>query len=166
MYTFFADKDDAYPYKTTSDFIGILYDSELENPCFDFMMYQENKQRDKNSVHLANLLKLNLISNQAYNQALQTKDALKVSLLRRQVFRLGDDVGKASAEESLAKISLFHYWLFYYMYSADHKFLSSVMSYDFPFVSHLFRQDVKDIEQYRKDKRFFKEARKRMNVDK
>lgn len=80
VYTFSADSDNRYPYKSSTDFIGVLYDAEFENPCFDFMMYQDNKQREKNNVHLDNLLSLNLISADQCEESRQLKDSLKVSL--------------------------------------------------------------------------------------
>jgi hypothetical protein len=70
VHTFYAEGNDAYPYKNSRDYLGVLFDRKFENPCFEFAMYQENKQRDKNSVHLDNLLQLNLISRETH-QAIQ-----------------------------------------------------------------------------------------------
>jgi hypothetical protein len=38
----------------------------------------------------------------------------------------------------LAKLAFFHYWLFYYLYSADHKFLKAIFKNKFAFVNYLF----------------------------
>jgi len=40
-----------------------------------------------------------------------------------------------------AKLSFFHYWIFYYLYSADHKFLEAIFKNEFAFVSYLFSSD-------------------------
>lgn len=40
-----------------------------------------------------------------------------------------------------AKLSFFHYWIFYYLYSADHKFLEAIFKNEFAFVSYLFESD-------------------------
>lgn len=62
IHTFYCEKEDGYPFKKTNDYLGIIFDRKFTNPSLEFQMYQENKQRDKNSAHLNNLLQLNLIS--------------------------------------------------------------------------------------------------------
>ena len=69
-----------------------MFNREFENPNFEFMMYQENKQRDKNSAHLDNLLQLNLISKSTHQAIQQPNDALRVSLRKEKVFVLGADI--------------------------------------------------------------------------
>jgi len=62
IHTFFCDKDDSYPFKNSHDYLGIIFDRKFTNESLEFQMYQENKQREKNTAHLNNLLQLNLIS--------------------------------------------------------------------------------------------------------
>lgn len=68
------------------------------------------------------------------------------------MFNLDISAGASEQEKELrlAKISLFHYWLFYYMYSADHKFLETVINEKFAFSKHLFGRDLNMITKYSK----------------
>lgn len=62
--------EDNYPYQNTRDFMGVLYESSsFCNPPLSFMMYQENKQREKNAEHLKNLLQKNLINGNMFENA-------------------------------------------------------------------------------------------------
>lgn len=38
-------EEDNYPYKNVTDFLGVLFDRKFTNPCLQFSMYQENKQK-------------------------------------------------------------------------------------------------------------------------
>ena len=95
-------------------------------------------------MHLDNLLQLNLISGEIHQAIQQPTDALKVSLKREKVFALGTDIQRYVASKPLqakeyrsvpvtdmchAKLSFFHYWIFFYLYSADHKFLEAIFKH-------------------------------------
>jgi hypothetical protein len=43
---------------------------------------------------------------------------------------------------ALFKLQFFHTWLFYYFYSADHKFLKAIIKGKFPFAHHLFPAEL------------------------
>lgn len=42
-----------------------------------------------------------------------------------------------------AKLQCYHTWLFYYLYSADYKFIKAIFKMKFPFVKLLFGTDFK-----------------------
>lgn len=44
-----------------------------------------------------------------------------------------------------AKLQCYHMWLFYYLYSADYKFLKAIFKLKFAFVKVLFRKDFEII---------------------
>ena len=47
-----------------------------------------------------------------------------------------------------AKLSFFHYWIFYYLYSADHKFFKAIFKNKFAFVKYLFSNDFKLMRKF------------------
>ena len=49
---------------------------------------------------------------------------------------------QASPQELGAKLQCYHSWLFYYLYSADYKFLKAVLKNKFDFASVLFGRDI------------------------
>jgi hypothetical protein len=56
--------------------------------------------------------------------------------------RLKKDKKYSNLSLFLTKLQFFHTWMFYYLYSADHKFLKAVFKNKFTFVQHLFKQDI------------------------
>lgn len=78
--------------------------------------------------------------------------------MRQKVFTLDSDLKRYKATNTMqvksqqktpfeevchAKLSFFHYWIFYYLYSADHKFLEAIFRNEFAFVSYLFSNDFR-----------------------
>lgn len=39
-------------------------------------------------------------------------------------------------------LQFFHTWVFYYLYSADHKFIKAILKQKFPFCQTLFQQEL------------------------
>lgn len=40
------------------------------------------------------------------------------------------------------KLQFFHTWVYYYFYSADHKFIKAILKLKFPFAQHLFAPEL------------------------
>jgi hypothetical protein len=59
-----------YPYRNTKDFLGILTNKvNICTPPLQFMMHQEQKQLEKNTDHLKNLLDNNQITEEQLQAA-------------------------------------------------------------------------------------------------
>ena len=70
-----------YPFKTTKDFLGIICNSSYTNsPQLVFDMYQESKQREKNSEHLRNLFENGLITEKRLEASEQPCEVLPVAI--------------------------------------------------------------------------------------
>ena len=70
-------------------------------------------------------------------------------LRKNEVIQLKKDLERQglykSSEQMLelgAKLQCYHSWLFYYLYSADYKFLKAILKNKFDFVSVLFGKDI------------------------
>lgn len=49
---------------------------------------------------------------------------------------------EAECQDLLSRLHFFHIWIFYYLYSADHKLLKAILTKKFTFVNTLFGKDV------------------------
>lgn len=140
-----------YPFKTTKDFLGVVCSSQYANsPQLVFEMYQESKQREKNSEHLSNLLKHRIVTDQFLMASDQQGEVLPVAITREDQFLLLDDMQRqkldskkdSQIQTALFKLQFFHTWLFYYFYSADHKLVKAILKGKFPFAHHLFQFEL------------------------
>ena len=91
---------------------------------------------------------LDLITEQDRENLEQTEECLTVVLRKRDVIKIRGDLerqyrGGDSPLELGAKLQCFHSWLFYYLYSADYKFLKAILKNKFDFVSVLFGKDIR-----------------------
>lgn len=85
--------DDVFPYRTSKDFIGILYErDDFCSPPLSFLMYQETKQREKNAEHLSNLLRKRLITEEQAAAAEQEGEELEVKIDSEDSFYFWDDL--------------------------------------------------------------------------
>lgn len=97
---------------------------------------------EKNLDHLENLRKKFLITDSEVELAKQTTEELQVEIHHNTAFRLFSlQELSESKEPKLIKLQFFHTWIFYYLYSADHKFLKAILKQKFPFVHHLFAKE-------------------------
>ena len=136
-----------YPFQNSTDFIGILFDRKFNNKCLEFLMYQEFKQKQKNQEHLNNLVKHELMTEAQRTDTEQKEECLTITLRKSDVIWLKDDLhGQSKMQESQielgAKLQCYHCWLFYYLYSADYKFLKAILKNKFDFVQVLFANDI------------------------
>jgi hypothetical protein len=55
-------------------------------------------------------------------------------------------------EMDLVKLQFFHVWIFYYLQSADHKFIKAILKHKFPFSSELFGKEIARLNKKTKNK--------------
>ena len=116
-----------------------------------FLMYQEQRAKQKNLEHLSNLARKNLLSRDAVNAIEQKQECLSIALTQQDCFTVEFPVHSSRYDAAMAplereklmaaKLACYHTWLFYYLYSADYKFIKAVFKLKFPFVKVLFARD-------------------------
>ncbi len=66
----------------------------------------------------------------------QAEEELKVIVDADASFGLLDDMTRQNfdkKQQGLSMLQFFHTWVFYYLYSADHKFIMAILKHKFPF---------------------------------
>lgn len=93
--------------------------------------------------HLQNLLEHGVLKS-PINRLEQDKEELLVAIDSKSSFRLWSQQKTQHSEKllQLEKLQFFHVWIFYYLYSADHKFLKAILKQKFPFCS-LFSKEIR-----------------------
>lgn len=62
-------------------------------------------------------------------------------------FGLLDDMNRQKfdkKQQALSMLQFFHTWVFYYLYSADHKFIMAILKQKFPFTK-LFSSEIQKL---------------------
>lgn len=75
-----VDTGSEYPYRNTNDFLGILFDRKFTNPSMQFLMYQEQRAKQKNLEHLNNLVKKGLLTPGDQTEIEQKEECLSIAL--------------------------------------------------------------------------------------
>lgn len=74
------DEDSEYPYRNSHDFLGILFDRKFSNPSMQFLMYQEQRAKNKNAEHLNNMCRKNLLIKARQDNIEQKEEELRIAI--------------------------------------------------------------------------------------
>lgn len=73
-------------------------------------------------------------------QYLQNEDMIELELSDKNLIRIDLPGNWEDAAMLIQKLKFFHTWVFYYYYSADHKFINHIIKYKFTFSKTLFKE--------------------------
>jgi len=148
-----AGKHNGYPFKTTNDHLGIIFDRKFDQTnSIRFWMFQEKRQRDKNMEYLNQLKDNEIITQNSFDEAFQENDMIELELNKKNLIEIDFSKICSTLEEvklCILKLKFFHTWVFYYFYCADHKFIKNIFKSKYTFVQMLFGDALNQI--YRRE---------------
>lgn len=105
---------------------------------------------EKNIEHLRNLFDKNQLRLDQQWAAEQAEEELRVVVDRG--FGLLEDMTRQRCDprQGLGLLQFFHTWVFYYLYSADHKFIMALLKHKFPFTK-LFCREISKLTRSKKN---------------
>jgi hypothetical protein len=81
--------NNGYPFKTTNDHLGIIFDRKFDQTnSIRFWMFQEKRQRDKNMEYLSQLKENEIITQDSFDEAFQENDMIELELNKKNLIEI------------------------------------------------------------------------------